>query len=109
MALQHTEITAYAILEVTQDIHTLMHLAKVNKATWLHCRQALKSTCTDFKIQSNAPWHKRAGRAIDANHDETHVDIKMYLFNKRIHTWYHHELTYQQYMDLKVRELLHLP
>ena len=40
---------------------------------------------------------------------ETPIDIKMYLFNKRMHTWYHHEHTYQQYMDLQVRELLPAP
>ncbi|CAE7738998.1 unnamed protein product, partial [Symbiodinium necroappetens] len=111
MAIQHTEITAYALLEVTHDLRTLMHLAQVNKVTWIHCSQLLKSTHTDFKTQANAPWHKRAGRAIDANHEETPIDIKTYLFNKRIHTWYqyHHELSYQQYMDLQVRELLRLP
>ena len=109
MAIQHTEITAYALLEVTHDLSKLMHLSQVNKVTWVHCSQLLKSSHTDFKIQSNAPWHKRAGRAIDAKHQETPVDIKMYLFNKRIHTWYHHELSYQQYMDRQVRELLRQP
>ncbi|OLQ04612.1 hypothetical protein AK812_SmicGene12289 [Symbiodinium microadriaticum] len=109
MAIQHTEITAYDLLEVMRDLNMLMHLAQVNKVTWVHCSQLLKSTHTDFKIQSNAPWHKRAGRAIDANHQLAPIDIKMYLFNKRIHTWYHHELSYQQYMDLQVRELLLQP
>ena len=99
MAIQHTEITAYSLLEVTHDLRMLVHLAQT----------ILTSTSTECKIQSNAPWHKRAGRAVDGNHAETPIDIKMYLFNKRMHTWYHHELSYQQYMDLQVRELLRLP
>ncbi|CAE7799076.1 unnamed protein product, partial [Symbiodinium necroappetens] len=102
MAIQHTEITAYSLLEVTHDLRMLVHLAQTNKATWLRCNQVLTSTSTECKMQSNAPWHKRAGRAIDGNHVETPIDIKMYLFNKRMHTWYHHELSYQQYMDLQV-------
>ncbi|CAE7561495.1 unnamed protein product, partial [Symbiodinium necroappetens] len=81
MAIQHTEITAYSLLEVTHDLRALMHLAQVNKATWLHCSQVLKSTSTDFKIQSNAPWHKRAGRAVDANHEKTPIDIKIHVLS----------------------------
>ncbi|CAE7846571.1 unnamed protein product [Symbiodinium necroappetens] len=106
MAIQHTEITAYSLLEVTHDLRMLVHLAQTNKAAWLRCNQVLTSTSTECKIQSNAPWHMRAGRAVDGNHAETPIDIKMYLFNKRMHTWYHHELSYQQHMDLQVRELL---
>ncbi|CAE7802215.1 unnamed protein product [Symbiodinium necroappetens] len=104
MAIQHTEITAYSLLEVTHDLRMLVHLAQTNKAAWLRCSQVLTSTSTECKIQSNAPWHKRAGRAVDGSHAETPIDIKMYLFNKRMHTWYHHELSYQQYMDLEVRD-----
>ena len=64
---------------------------------------------TECKIQTTAPWPKRAGRAVDKDSIETPTDIKMYLFNKRMHTWYHHELSYQQYLDLQVRELLPMP
>ncbi|OLP93915.1 hypothetical protein AK812_SmicGene24111 [Symbiodinium microadriaticum] len=103
------EIIAYTILEVTFDLRTLVHLAQTNKATWIRCSQVLRATSTECKIQANAPWHKRAGRAVDGNAMETPIDIKMYLFNKRMHTWYHHELSYQQYMDLQVRELLPAP
>ncbi|CAE7874060.1 unnamed protein product, partial [Symbiodinium necroappetens] len=106
MAIQHTEITAYSLLEVTHDLRMLVHLAQTNKATWLRCSQVLTSTSTECKILSNAPWHKRAGRAVEGNHAETPIDIKMYLFNKRMHTWYHHELSYQQYMDLESLSLL---
>ncbi|CAE7845254.1 unnamed protein product, partial [Symbiodinium sp. KB8] len=95
------EIIAYTILEVTFDLRTLVHLAQTNKATWIRCSQVLRATSTECKIQANAPWHKRAGRAVDGNAMETPIDIKMYLFNKRMHTWYHHELSYQQYMDLQ--------
>ncbi|CAE7776481.1 unnamed protein product [Symbiodinium necroappetens] len=104
MAIQHTEITAYSLLEVTFDLRMLVALAQTNKAVWLRCSQVLSSTSTECKILSNAPWHKRAGRAVAGNDAETPIDIKMYLFNKRMHTWYHHELSYQQYMDLEVRE-----
>ena len=103
------EIIAYTILEVTFDLRTLVHLAQTNKATWIRCTQALRTTSTECKIQTNAPWHKRVGRAVDGNALETPIDIKMYLFNKQMHTWYHHELSYQQYMDLQVRELLPAP
>ncbi|CAE7526027.1 unnamed protein product, partial [Symbiodinium sp. KB8] len=103
------EIIAYTILEVTFDLRALVHLAQTNKATWIRCSQILRATSTECKIQTNAPWHKRAGRAVDAQATETPIDIKMCLFNKRMHTWYHHELSYQQYMDLQVRELLPAP
>ncbi|CAE7207108.1 unnamed protein product, partial [Symbiodinium sp. KB8] len=103
------ELIAYTILEVTFDLRTLVHLAQTNKATWIRCSQVLRTTSTECKIPTNAPWHKRAGRAVDGNALETPMDIKMYLFNKRMHTWYHHELSYQQYMDLQVRELLPAP
>ncbi|CAE7762316.1 unnamed protein product [Symbiodinium sp. KB8] len=106
---QAPEIIAYTILEVTFDIHTLVHLAQTNKSTWIRCSQVIRAASTECKIKTNAPWHKRAGRAVDAEAPETPVDIKMYLFNKRMHMWYHHELSYQQYMDLQVHELLPMP
>ncbi|CAE7466326.1 unnamed protein product, partial [Symbiodinium microadriaticum] len=98
------ELIAYTILEVTFDLRTLVHLAQTNKATWIRCSQVLRTTSTECKIPTNAPWHKRAGRAVDGNALETPMDIKMYLFNKRMHTWYHHELSYQQYMDLQTMD-----
>ncbi|CAE7864670.1 unnamed protein product [Symbiodinium sp. KB8] len=71
------EIIAYTILEVTFDLRTLVHLAQTNKATWIRCSQVLRTTSTECKIQTNAPWHKRAGRAVDGNALETPIDIKM--------------------------------
>ncbi|CAE7937851.1 unnamed protein product [Symbiodinium necroappetens] len=87
------EIIAYTLLELTYDLRMLVHISQTSKTMWLRCSQVLRST----------------SRAVDGNAAETPIDIKMYLFNKRMHTWYHHELTYQQYMDLQVRELLQVP
>ncbi|OLP98739.1 hypothetical protein AK812_SmicGene18773 [Symbiodinium microadriaticum] len=94
MSIQrNAEIIAYTLLEVTFDLRMGMSLAQTNKATWIRCSQVLRA----------------AGRAVDKDSIETPTDIKMYLFNKRMHTWYHHELSYQQYLDLQVRELLSAP
>ena len=106
---QAPEIIAYTILEVTFDLRAVMSLAQTNKTTWIRCSQVLRAASTECKIKANAPWHKRAGRAVDKDASETPIDIKMYLFNKRMHNWYHHELSYQQYLDLQVRELLPMP
>ncbi|CAE7914120.1 unnamed protein product, partial [Symbiodinium sp. KB8] len=106
---QAPEIIAYTILEVTFDLRAVVSLAQTNKTTWIRCSQVLRAASTECKIKTNAPWHKRAGRAVDKDAPETPIDIKMYLFNKRMHTWYHHELSYQQYLDLQVRELLPMP
>ncbi|CAE7857314.1 unnamed protein product [Symbiodinium necroappetens] len=106
---QAPEIIAYTILEVTFDLRAVVSLAQTNKTTWIRCSQVLRAASTECKIKTNAPWHKRAGRAVDKDAPETPIDIKMYLFNKRMHNWYHHELSYQQYLDLQVRELLPTP
>ncbi|CAE7862909.1 unnamed protein product, partial [Symbiodinium sp. KB8] len=87
---QAPEIIAYTILEVTFDLRTLVHLAQTNKATWIRCSQVLRTTSTECKIQTNAPWHKRAGRAVDGNALETPIDIKMYLFTYRFANFYRH-------------------
>ena len=110
MSIQrNAEIIAYTLLEVTFDLRMVMSLAQTNKATWIRCSQVLRAAGTECKIQTTAPWPKRAGRAVDKDSIEAPTDIKMYLFNKRMHTWYHHELSYQQYLDLQVRELLPMP
>ncbi|OLP86537.1 hypothetical protein AK812_SmicGene32334 [Symbiodinium microadriaticum] len=110
MSIQrNAEIIAHTLLEVTFDLRMVMSLAQTNKATWIRCSQVLRAAGTECKIQTTAPWPKRAGRAVDKDSIETPTDIKMYLFNKRMHTWYHHELSYQQYLDLQVRELLPAP
>ena len=103
---QAPEIIAYTILEVTFDLRAVMSLAQTNKTTWIRCSQVLRAASTECKIKANAPWHSRA---VDKDASETPIDIKMYLFNKRMHNWYHHELSYQQYLDLQVRELLPMP
>ena len=110
MSIQrNAEIIAYTLLEVTFDLHMVLSLAQTNKTTWIRCSQVLRAAGTECKIKTNAPWHKRAGCAVGQNAPETRTDIKMYLFNKRMHTWYHHELSYQQYLDLQVQELLPVP
>ena len=110
MSIQrNAEIIACTLLEVTFDLHMVISLAQTNKTTWIRCSQVLRAAGTECKIKTNAPWHKRAGRAVDKDAPETPTDIKMYLFNKRMHTWYHHELSYQQYLDLQVQELLPMP
>ncbi|OLP76787.1 hypothetical protein AK812_SmicGene43233 [Symbiodinium microadriaticum] len=72
---QAPEIIAYTILEVTFDLRAVVSLAQTNKTTWIRCSQVLRAASTECKIKTNAPWHKRAGRAVDKDAPETPIDI----------------------------------
>ena len=63
----------------------------------------------DMKIHTDIPERYRIDKSIDRDDDHTPTDDQCFLFNKRMHEWNHHKLSFHQFTNLDVRQVLPEP